>query len=87
MMASTRRVVEVKSNGFDHIQDSQQDFETSGDVKVISTFDDLSLKEDLLRGIYAYSEFAVWWFCWVFIVCAPSFVLLLLLYFLLLFTA
>jgi len=23
---------------------------------VISTFDDLGLKEDLLRGIYAYSE-------------------------------
>ena len=73
-MTSTRRVVEDKSNGFDHVQDSQQDFETSGDVKVISTFDDLSLKEDLLRGIYAYSEFArLVGFCWVFIMCAaPS---------------
>jgi hypothetical protein len=30
-------------------------FESSEAVSVISTFDDLSLKEDLLRGIYAYS--------------------------------
>ncbi|KAF8528797.1 DEAD-domain-containing protein [Hysterangium stoloniferum] len=30
-------------------------FESSEAVKVISTFDDLGLKEDLLRGIYAYN--------------------------------
>ncbi|KAH9971349.1 DEAD-domain-containing protein [Lactifluus volemus] len=30
-------------------------FESSEAVSVISTFDDLSLKEDLLRGIYAYN--------------------------------
>jgi hypothetical protein len=30
-------------------------FESSEAVSVVSTFDDLSLKEDLLRGIYAYS--------------------------------
>ena len=30
-------------------------FESSEAVSVISTFDDLGLKEDLLRGIYAYS--------------------------------
>lgn len=30
-------------------------FESSEAVKVISTFDELGLKEDLLRGIYAYS--------------------------------
>ena len=30
-------------------------FESSEAVSVVSTFDDLGLKEDLLRGIYAYS--------------------------------
>jgi len=30
-------------------------FESSEAVSVVSTFDDLNLKEDLLRGIYAYS--------------------------------
>merc|ERR1719355_406441 len=29
-------------------------FETSEDVEVIQTFDQLGLKEDLLRGVYAY---------------------------------
>ncbi|KAG8961459.1 RNA helicase, partial [Tulasnella sp. 419] len=29
-------------------------FESSEQVKVVSTFDQLGLKEDLLRGIYAY---------------------------------
>ena len=35
--------------------EEQLAFETSGDVKVITTFDQMGLKEDLLRGIYAYS--------------------------------
>jgi hypothetical protein len=30
-------------------------FESSEAIKVVSTFDELHLKEDLLRGIYAYS--------------------------------
>ena len=30
------------------------EFETSEDVEVIPTFDSLKLKEELLRGIYAY---------------------------------
>jgi len=34
-------------------------FESSEAVKVVSTFDQLGLKEDLLRGIYAYG---VWFF-------------------------
>jgi hypothetical protein len=34
-------------------------FESSEAVSVISTFDDLGLKEDLLRGIYAYSACSV----------------------------
>lgn len=31
-------------------------FESSEAVKVVSTFDQLGLKEDLLRGVYAYGE-------------------------------
>lgn len=31
-------------------------FESSEAVKVVTTFDQLGLKEDLLRGIYAYGE-------------------------------
>ncbi len=34
-------------------------FETTDDVTIVQTFDDMGLKEDLLRGIYAYSEFPV----------------------------
>lgn len=35
--------------------DSKLVFESSEAIKVVSTFDELHLKEDLLRGIYAYS--------------------------------
>lgn len=35
--------------------DAKLVFESSEKVQVISTFDQLNLKEDLLRGIYAYS--------------------------------
>jgi hypothetical protein len=31
-------------------------FESSEAIHVVSTFDDLGLKEDLIRGIYAYSS-------------------------------
>lgn len=44
-------------------QDRQEDedltnveFETSEEVEVISSFDKMNLREDLLRGIYAYGE-------------------------------
>ncbi|ORY00927.1 ATP-dependent RNA helicase FAL1 [Basidiobolus meristosporus CBS 931.73] len=40
---------------FDRKVDEKLNFETSEDVKVVSTFDQLGLKEDLLRGIYAYN--------------------------------
>ena len=33
---------------------STVEFETSEDLEVVPTFDKLRLKEDLLRGIYAY---------------------------------
>merc|ERR1711959_231589 len=29
-------------------------FETSADVEIVPTFDEIGLREDLLRGIYAY---------------------------------
>ncbi|KAL2919529.1 RNA helicase [Polyrhizophydium stewartii] len=35
--------------------DGQLLFETSEDVKVVTSFDQMGLKEDLLRGIYAYN--------------------------------
>jgi hypothetical protein len=38
-----------------HFSEQKLIFESSEAVSVISTFDDLGLKEDLLRGIYAYS--------------------------------
>ena len=31
-------------------------FESSETISVVPTFDELGLKEDLLRGIYAYSQ-------------------------------
>ena len=33
------------------------EFETSEDVEVIPTFDSMNLREDLLRGIYAYGKY------------------------------
>ena len=35
------------------------EFETSEDVKVIPTFDNMGLREDLLRGIYAYGKLSL----------------------------
>ena len=37
-------------------EDATMVFETSKEVTVVTTFDQMSLKEDLLRGIYAYGE-------------------------------
>lgn len=36
--------------------DATMVFETSKDVNVVSTFDAMNIREDLLRGIYAYGE-------------------------------
>lgn len=36
--------------------DATMVFETSKGVDVVSTFDQMGLREDLLRGIYAYGE-------------------------------
>lgn len=54
---STRRT----ASGFDHASDAQAVFETSDEVRVISSFDQLGLKEDLVRGIYAYSRIMCYW--------------------------
>lgn len=35
------------------------EFETSEDVEVLSTFDNMRLREDLIRGIYSYGKRAV----------------------------
>jgi hypothetical protein len=45
----------VHSGGIDRESDAKMAFDTSEKVQVMSSFDALSLKEDLLRGIYAYS--------------------------------
>jgi len=39
---------------FDRNADSKIVFETSANVKVVSSFEQMGLKEDLLRGVYAY---------------------------------
>ena len=41
-----------------HDQSKRMSFETSEEVKVAPTFEAMGLKEDLLRGVYAYSEHA-----------------------------
>jgi ATP-dependent RNA helicase len=47
---------EASSSQFDHRRDDKLVFETTDGVKVITSFDQLGLKENLLRGIYAYSK-------------------------------
>lgn len=32
------------------------EFETSEDVEVLNTFDNMNLREDLVRGIYSYGK-------------------------------
>jgi ATP-dependent RNA helicase len=53
MAASTskRRVVEEDVDDLANVE-----FETSDNVEVIKTFDSMNLKEDLLRGIFAYGK-------------------------------
>jgi len=49
--SSRRRVVEVDPDNDDL---ANVEFETSDDVLVLKSFDSMNLKEDLVRGIYAY---------------------------------
>ena len=40
--------------------DANMVFETSKEVRVVATFDQMNLREELLRGIYAYGEPTSW---------------------------
>ena len=42
--------------GIDRDSDAKMNFDTNEKVQVMGTFDSLNLNEDLLRGIYAYSN-------------------------------
>lgn len=53
-MATTSAVRKPNSNTEDL---SNVEFETSEDVEVVPTFQSMKLREELLRGIYAYGEF------------------------------
>merc|ERR1711998_274816 len=44
----------IMSGGGLIAEDDKLVFETSADIEIIPTFDELGLREDLLRGIYAY---------------------------------
>ncbi|KAF3430856.1 hypothetical protein E2986_11542 [Frieseomelitta varia] len=50
-------MAEVKSRRVAQTEDlSNVEFETSEDVEVIPTFDNMGLRDELLRGIYAYGS-------------------------------
>ena len=48
---SRRRVVETDLDDLANVE-----FETSDNVEVLKSFDSMGLKEDLIRGIYAYGK-------------------------------
>lgn len=52
----------VHSGGIDRESDAKMAFDVNEKVQVMSTFDSLNLKEDLLRGIYAYSTILFFYF-------------------------
>jgi len=43
-----------ENQGDERLEAEEADFETSKGVNVVNTFDQMKLKEELLRGIYAY---------------------------------
>lgn len=54
------KMAEGKSRRVAQSEDlSNVEFETSEDVDVIPTFDNMGLRDELLRGIYAYGEFFI----------------------------
>jgi ATP-dependent RNA helicase len=55
MMTSTSESRNEAGASFDHRRDEKMVFETTDGVQVISSFDQLKLNENLLRGIYAYN--------------------------------
>lgn len=53
-MASSSRRVQTMSDDLRNVE-----FETSEEVDVTPTFDAMGLREDLLRGVYAYGKFVI----------------------------
>lgn len=51
-MANIKRRVAAPNEDLSNVE-----FETSEDVEVIPTFDNMGLREELLRGIYAYGKY------------------------------
>ena len=51
-MAEGRRAVRTMDEDLKNVE-----FETSEEVDVTPTFDGMGIREDLLRGIYAYGEY------------------------------
>lgn len=41
------------------MDEDKTEFETSKGVKILRTFDQMGLKEDLIRGIYAYGKMSL----------------------------
>merc|ERR1712166_1566652 len=52
-MGELRRVMENRTGGLNE-DEEELIFETTDDVEVVPTFDEIGLRDDLLRGIYAY---------------------------------
>lgn len=48
---TSRRVVETDLDDLANVE-----FETSDNVEVVKSFDSMGLKEDLIRGIFAYGK-------------------------------
>jgi ATP-dependent RNA helicase len=48
----SRRIAAAQNEDLSNVE-----FETSEDVEVIPTFDNMGLRDELLRGIYAYGRF------------------------------
>jgi ATP-dependent RNA helicase len=53
-MASTSRKPNTNNEDLSNVE-----FETSEDVEVLPTFQSMKLREELLRGIYAYGKFYI----------------------------
>lgn len=60
-----RHIYLFKMSGGLKQDESKLVFESSEAIRVVSTFDELHLKEDLLRGIYAYSAFLIFTLQWL----------------------
>eukprot|EP00940_MAST-03C_sp_MAST-3C-sp2_P000005 g5.t1 len=48
------RVATASKKGYDHASEEKVEFTTTKGVDVVSTFEKMGLREDLLRGIYSY---------------------------------